>query len=370
VKSRIQWIVCAMLLIGLISHRVHSQSWDNLVQTPPMGWNSWNYFQHNVSEDLIKSIADAMVGSGMKDAGYEYVIIDDHWQVGRDENGNILADPDRFPSGIKGLADYIHSLDLKFGIYSCAGTHTCGGRPGSRGYEYQDALQYAKWGVDYLKYDWCHHGTQSSEASYQIMSDALQSTGRPIVFSICEWGTTKPWLWAKDIGHLWRTTFDIKDCFDCTVDLGGGYYGYGWTHILDKQVGLESFSGPGHWNDPDMLEVGNGGMSFEEYKAHFSLWCMLSAQDPLGKQAEKVRDDGNEEVWVKQLKDGNRAVVLFNRGETRKEIFVNWLELDYPAHLYAQLFDLWQNNDVVIRNQDYSASVPPHGVVMLRVEIQ
>jgi alpha-galactosidase len=332
-----------------------------------------------------------MVESGMKDSGYEYVVIDDCWQVDRDENGNIIADPERFPSGMKALADYVHGKGLKFGIYSCAGTMTCQKRPGSRGYEFQDARQYAAWGVDYLKYDWCNHGNQSSEASYALMRDALKAAGRPIVFSICEWGTTKPWLWAQDIGHLWRTTEDIQDCWDCKRDWGG----MGWTHILDLQVGLETYAGPGHWNDPDMLEVGNGGLNPTECRAHFSLWCILAAplmagndlrsmapeirdilinkeviavnQDALGLQGRKVRDDGDYEVWAKEMQDGSRAVVLFNRSAADAEISVSWNEIGYPNHLNAQVRDLWQHKDVGSFKEKYSALVPSHAVIMVRI---
>lgn len=364
---------------------------DGLALTPPMGWNSWNKFGCDVSEKLIREIADAMVKSGMKDAGYEYVVIDDCWQVDRDENGNIIADPERFPSGMRALADYVHGKGLKFGIYSCAGTMTCQKRPGSRGYEFQDARQYAGWGVDYLKYDWCNHGKQSSEASYALMRDALKAAGRPIVFSICEWGTTKPWLWARNIGHLWRTTEDIQDCWDCKQDWGG----MGWTHILDLQVGLETYAGPGHWNDPDMLEVGNGALNPTECRAHFSLWCILAAplmagndlrsmapeirdilinkeviavnQDALGLQGRKVRDDGDYEVWAKEMQDGSRAVVLFNRSAADAEISVSWNEIGYPNHLNAQVQDLWQHKDVGSFKEKYSALVPSHAVIMVRI---
>jgi alpha-galactosidase len=194
---------------------------NGLARTPPMGWDSWNKFACNVSEDLIKQAANAMVSSGMKDAGYQYVVIDDCWQVDRDPQGNIMADAKRFPAGMRALADYVHATGLKFGLYSDAGTGTCQNRPGGRGYEFQDARQYAAWGVDYLKYDWCNHGTQDSQASYSIMRDALKKSGRPIVFSLCEWGSTKPWLWAADVGNLWRATGDILDKWDATVKWGG-----------------------------------------------------------------------------------------------------------------------------------------------------
>ncbi len=364
---------------------------NGLALTPPMGWNSWNCFGCDINEAQIREIADAMVATGMRDAGYEYLVIDDCWQVARDEQGNIITDPDRFPSGIKALADYVHSKGLKFGLYSDAGLRTCAGRPGSRGYEFQDARQYAAWGVDYLKYDWCHTDNQNTIASYSLMRDALKAAGRPIVFSICEWGSTKPWLWAKNVGNLWRTTGDIQDCWDCVRDWGGK----GWTRILDEQVGLEVYAGPGHWNDPDMLEVGNGGMTTEEYRAHFSLWCILAAplmagndlrnmtpeirdilinkeviavdQDPLGKQGSKVRDDGDLEVWAKVLHDGNRAVVLFNRGTEPADIAVKWTEIGYPAHLKAKVRDLWQHKDVGEFKGGYGAVVPGHAVVMVKV---
>ena len=365
---------------------------NGLARTPPMGWNSWNKFACDVNEQLIREMADAMVTSGMKDAGYVYLVIDDCWQIDRDAQGNILPDPKRFPSGMKALADYVHSKGLKFGLYSDAGTLTCQKRPGSRGYEFQDARQYAAWGVDYLKYDWCSTGTQNAPASYSIMRDALLKAGRPIVFSICEWGTSKPWLWAKDVGNLWRTTGDIQDCWDCKRDWGG----MGVVHILDLQDGLESSAGPGHWNDPDMLEVGNGGMTITEYRAHFSLWCILAAplmsgndlrnitnevkeiltnreviavdQDSLGMQGRRVKRDGDREVWAKQLADGGRAVVLFNRGPKSQEISVSWTEIGYPQQVAAQVRDLWAHKDLGKLTGRFSAEVPSHGVVMITVK--
>jgi len=388
-------IVCGFALLGLctrvVAQPTAARPSDALALTPPMGWNSWNKFACDVSEQLIRATADAMVSSGMKDAGYRYVVIDDCWQVARDSVGTIVVDAERFPSGMKALADYVHARGLKFGLYSDAGTKTCQGRPGSRGYEYQDARTYASWGVDYLKYDWCSHGTQNAEASYRLMRDALDLSGRPIVFSMCEWGTNKPWLWGKGIGHLWRTTGDIQDCWDCKRDWGG----YGWTLILDMQVGLESYAGPGHWNDPDMLEVGNGGMTTEEYRAHFSLWAILAAplmagndirtmtpeirdiltnreviavdQDPLGRQGRKVRDDGDVEVWARELADGSRAVALLNRGTEPKAVTVTWPEIGYTAGLSAAVRDLWAQRDVGAMRGRYAATVPAHGVVMVRL---
>jgi alpha-galactosidase len=367
-----------------------------LALSPPMGWNSWNKFGCNVSERLIRETADAMVQSGMKDAGYQYVVIDDCWQVSRDAQGNIVPDPQRFPSGMKALADYIHGLGLKFGIYSDAGSKTCEKRPGSLGHEYQDARQYAAWGVDYLKYDWCNTTTQDARASYALMRAALNASGRPIVLSICEWGQAKPWLWGREVGgNLWRTTGDIMDRWD-----GREKYSLGMLQILDLQAGLEGSAGPGHWNDPDMLEVGNGGMTDNEYRSHFSLWAILAAplfagndlrsmraeirniltnqeviavdQDALGKQGSRVRKNGDLEVWVRQLQNGNRALVLLNRGSAESEISVDWSELGYPHHLPARVRDLWQKDlwqkkDLGWFTGKFSAPVPSHGVVMITV---
>jgi alpha-galactosidase len=364
---------------------------DPLALTPPMGLNSWNKFGCNVDESMIRGMADAMVSSGMKDAGYTYIVIDDCWQVSRDAQGNVVPDPKRFASGMKALADYVHSQGLKFGLYSDAGTKTCAGRPGSRGHEYQDAIQYAAWGVDYLKFDWCNTSTQNAQASYTTMHDALVASGRPIVFSMCEWGTAKPWLWAKDVGNLWRTTGDITDKWEGKYD-----YSWGMLNIVDMQVGLESFAGPGHWNDPDMLEVGNGGMTENEYRAHFSLWSILAApliagndlrsmtpetasilmnkeviaidQDRLGKQGHRAFKDGDAEIWVKEIAYGNRAVVLLNRGTAPKEITASWVDLGYPSHVSASVRDLWAKKDVGKFTGKYTATVPGHSVVMVTVK--
>ncbi len=364
---------------------------NGLAATPPMGWNSWNKFACNVSEDLIRHAAAAMVKTGMKDAGYEFIVIDDCWQVSRDASGNIVPDATRFPNGIKALADYVHSLGLKFGLYSDAGTATCQGRPGSRGYEFQDARQYAAWGVDYLKYDWCSSSTQNGPASYALMRDALKASGRPIVFSLCEWGSSKPWLWAGEVGNLWRTTGDINDIW------AGKKERLGVMDIVDLQVSLGIHAAPGHWNDPDMLEVGNGGMTVAEYRSHFSLWAILAAplmagndldamtpeihdiltnkeviavdQDALGLQGRRVRhgDDGID-IWVRQLQDGGRAVVLLNRADAEQTIAVTWEELGYPPHLEAAVRDLWAHKDLGRFGAKFSAPVASHGVAMVTVK--
>jgi alpha-galactosidase len=367
---------------------------NGLARTPPMGWNSWNKFAcKGLNEKVVRETADAMASNGMKDAGYQFVIIDDCWQTGRDAAGNIVADAERFPSGIKALADYIHGKGLKFGIYTDVGTMTCAKRPGSIGHEYQDAKQYANWGVDYLKEDWCNTlPGQNSESSYTLMRNALAESGRPIVFSICEWGSTKPWLWAGPVGNLWRATPDIQDCWDCKKDWGGG----GVVQILDLMNGLESYAGPGHWNDPDMLEVGNGGMNKEESRAHFSMWAMFSApllagndisnmtadakeiltnkeviaidQDPLGQQGRRVKKTGDLEIWSKQLQDGGRAVALLNRGPVAAKISVAWTDIGYPDAVSASVRDLWTKKESSMVKGGYSVEVPSHGVVMVRVK--
>ncbi len=383
--------ILIMMLSLLVAPSLLAAQDKPLAPTPPMGWNSWNKFGCHVSEDLIRQMADAMLKSGMKDAGYQYIVIDDCWQVERDSSGNIVPDAKNFPSGIRALADYVHSRGLKFGIYSDAGSMTCAKRPGSLGHEYQDALKYAAWDVDYLKYDWCHTSTQDAPAAYALIRNALNATGRPIVLSICEWGTAKPWLWGQKVGgNLWRTTDDISDKWE-TKEKDS----LGMLNILDLQDGIESYAGPGHWNDPDMLEVGNGGMTTEEYRAHFSLWSILAApliagndlrdmkpeihdiltnkeviavdQDPLGSEGRRVVKNGDLEVWAKQMQDGSRAVVLLNRAITEKEIGFSWENLGYPSHLSASVRDLWQAKDLGQFKGKFSAAVAPHSVVMVRV---
>ena len=260
-----------LFLIVFISVKSFSQKFENLAPTPPMGWNSWNTFQTNISEDLVKGIADIMVSSGMKDAGYTYIVLDDGWMtMERDKKtGDLIPDPKKFPNGLKSLIDYVHSKGLKFGLYNCAGTKTCAGYPGTRGYEYQDARFYASLDIDYLKFDWCNtEGINATEA-YKTMSKALKEAGRPIVFSLCEWGDHKPWLWAEPVGQLWRTTGDIAAQFDGIKDYGN-WHANGVMTIVDMQDTLRKYAGPNHWNDPDMLEVGNG-LTAAENRSHFSL---------------------------------------------------------------------------------------------------
>ncbi|MBI6874578.1 NPCBM/NEW2 domain-containing protein [Clostridium aciditolerans] len=484
---------------------------DGLAPTPPMGWNSWNKFGGDIDQWKIMHMADAMVENGMKDAGYEYINIDDNWMAKtRDQNGDFVPDPTRFPDGIKAVADYVHSKGLKLGIYSSNGARTCMGLPGSQGYEDKDAKKFAEWGVDYLKYDFCFNARSSTYApdidkivlsdginrttyeaessnntltgnailvgskvgyignnsgelifnkitvpaagdytltvyyyngdpsrnlfvsvnggtgekysipsssgwgtvadyaikvtlkqgeniikfynpedgatisaqQYGVMRDALKATGRPIVFSICEWGANKPWLWGPSVGHLWRTTGDIVDSWDSM------------TSIMDQNSVLAQYAGPGHWNDPDMLEVGNGGMTDTEYRAHFSLWSMMAApliagnditnmsdstkeillnkeiiaidQDRLGIQGSKIRDDGDYEVWVKPLANGDKALLFFNRSQASKTMSLDIKDLGLkkaPAYIVR---DLWAHSESAAKNQ-ISAVVPSHGVAMFRV---
>jgi len=369
-----------------------------LALTPPMGWNTWNKFACNVSDELVRGMADAMVKSGMKDAGYQYIVIDDCWQVSRDATGNIVVDPQRFPNGIKPLADYVHSVGLKFGIYSDAGAKTCQGRPAGLGHEYQDARTYASWSVDYLKYDWCNTlPGQDARSSYANIRQALDASGRPIVLSICEWGSHQPWLWAKEAGgNLWRTTGDIQDRWAGKKEWSpGNCCSNGMLDIVDENEPLYSYAGPGHWNDPDMLEVGNGGMTPTEYRSHFSLWALMAApliagndlrsmtpeihdiltnkeviaidQDPLGRQGRRVWKDGDLEVWSKQLQDGSRAVILLNRGASSREITASWEQIGYPGHLSAAVRDLWAHKDLGKFTGKFSAPVESHGVVMLTI---
>ena len=392
-------IALACMLLPL-----QAQKFEGLAMTPPMGWNSWNKFACDVSEKLIRETADAMVATGLKDAGYEYIVIDDCWQVSRDSLGFIVPDPKRFPSGIKALADYVHSKGLKFGIYSCAGNKTCGGRPAGRGHEYQDALSYAKWGVDYLKYDWCDTENLNAIGSYTTMSSALREAGRPIVFSLCEWGNNKPWLWAKNVGHLWRTTGDIFNCFDCVEDRGS-WKAWGVMQIIDKQDSLRQYAGPGHWNDPDMLEVGNG-MTLNESRAHFSMWCMLAApliagndlrtmtpetqtvlankeviaidQDSLGIQGFKHAVKDSVETWLKPLKNGAWAMCLLNRSKAPKTVELNWKTfsvtdpfskkiLDTTTKESYKLRDLWLKKNVGDTRKALKVIIPAHDVLCLKL---
>jgi alpha-galactosidase len=393
-----------MLVTVVCAGGLHAQKFEQLALTPPMGWNSWNKFGCNIDEMVIRQTADAIVSSGMKDAGYQYVNIDDCWHGARDSLGFIHADSARFPSGIKALADYVHSRGLKLGIYSDAGSKTCGGRPGSRGYEHQDALMYAKWGVDYLKYDWCNTEALKAEGAYMTMRDALYATGRPIVLSICEWGTDKPWLWGPKIGHLWRTTGDIYSCFDCIKD-NVTWQAHGVMQILDMQKDLRQYAGPGHWNDPDMMEVGNG-LTPNEDRAHFSMWTMLAApliagndirsmpkdvagvltnrdviavdQDSLGVEGFQYSARDSVEIWFKPLVRGDWAMVVLNRAQAPRDVRFDWSRetvtdtlsnrsAAFNSTMY-RVRDLWTKKDLGTTKRALTAKVPGRDVLMVRLQ--
>jgi alpha-galactosidase len=362
---------------------------NGLAKTPPMGFNDWNAFGCNVSEQLIKQTADFFVSSGMKDAGYKYVNIDDCWMTHqRDpETGRLVPDPVKFPDGIKGTADYVHSLGLKLGIYEDAGTATCAGYPGSLGHERLDAQTFADWGVDYLKYDNCNNAGSTTKQQYidryTAMRDALAATGRPIVYSICEWGVNDPASWAGDVGNLWRTTGDIGDNWNSLKS------------IVNQNAPLASAAHPGAWNDPDMLEIGNGGMTDTEYRSHFSLWAEMAApllvgtdlrratpatmaiylnkdviavdQDSLGAQGRVVQSDGTHLVFAKPLANGDVAVALFNEGDTAATMSTTAAQtgLGKASGAYT-LKDLWSKKVTESAGQ-ITASVPAHGTVMYRV---
>jgi len=395
-------IILSLLAISMFLAS-NAQKFSGLAQTPPMGWNSWNIYACDINENLIKEVAKAMVDRGLRDAGYEYVVIDDCWHGVRDSLGSITADPVKFPSGIKALADYIHSLGLKFGIYSDAGWKTCGGRPGSRGYEFQDAMKYAEWGVDYLKYDWCNTEGLKAEGAYLTMRDALYKAGRPILFSMCEWGNSKPWLWAAETGHIWRTTGDICAKWEGNISFGS-WTAWSAMTILDMQDGLREYAGPGHWNDPDMMEVGNG-LSNSEGRAHFSMWCMIAApliagtniqkaseetieiltnheaiainQDKLGIQGFKFSKVDSLEIWYKPLDEGDWAVCFLNRDSISKTIDYNWMDqnvidgfakrvINFPFVNY-NIRDCWAHKELGGTQKPLKAVVPSHDVLMLRL---
>jgi len=391
-----------LAVLAAVASPAFAQKFD-LAATPPMGWNSWNKFACNVNEQLIRETADALVATGLRDAGYRYVNIDDCWQGERDAHGFIQADATRFPSGMKALAGYVHARGLLFGVYSDAGWKTCGGRPGSRGHEFQDAQTYAAWGVDYLKYDWCETGGLKAEGAYQTMAAALRQAGRPILFSLCEWGSSQPWTWAAPVGHSWRTTGDIFGCFDC-VQNNGDWKAFGVLQILDMQDGLRQYAGPGHWNDPDMLEVGNG-LTANQDRAHFSIWAMLAApliagndiramppavravlgnraviaidQDAAGIQGLRVSAKDGVEVWFRPLAGGDWALMVLNRNQAPRHVSFDWAttivkdelsgrDAAFATTRYA-LRDLWRDRDAGDTSRPLEADVPAQDVLMLRL---
>ncbi len=384
-------LTLAMVTVGQLAAPTPALALDNgLARTPPMGFNNWNTTGCRAvfNESMIKSIADIFVSRGLRDVGYQYVNIDDCWALPqRNAQGNLVADPARFPSGMKALGDYIHARGLKFGIYTSAGTKTCNtaGFPGALGHEQQDANLFASFGVDYLKYDNCNNQGVDAVQRYTAMRDALANTGRPITYSITEWGRTGPpkvWEWGKGVGNLWRTTGDIAD---------------NWASMIGKaQLNrtLPQWAGPGHWNDPDMLEIGNGGMTATEYRTHFSLWAIMAAplligsdlrnvnedtftilkntdviaidQDRLGRQATVISNSGGHVVYSKVLANGDRAVALSNETTATATFGTTTAAIGLGGSPSYTLKDLWSKATRTTTGA-ISASVPGHATVLYRV---
>lgn len=408
-KKIILAFVLSISGLGFGQGNTHTQAggkFEGLAMTPPMGWNSWNTFGTSIDEKLVKETADIMVSSGMAAAGYNYIVLDDGWMTReRDANGDLIPDPAKFPNGMKAVIDYVHSKGLKFGLYNCAGTQTCAGYPGTRGYEYQDARFYAKLGIDFLKYDWCNTQGITAKEAYTTMSNALKTAGKPIVFSLCEWGDNKPWEWGKPLGNLWRISGDIYPCFDCEYKHEeGNWSSWGFMKIIEMRKDIRKYSGPDHWNDFDMMEVGNE-MNNTEDKSHFAMWCMMASplvagndfrkmsketlailtnkeliavnQDKLGIQGFKYAAEDGLEVWVKPLSDGNWAVTFLNRSEVAKKINFDWkkqiikdVDFGYEANFSKTVYklkDLWKNKEVGNTRKNFIADIAPHDVITLRL---
>jgi len=387
----------ASLFCALLLSAAPAFSQTQLAATPPMGWNSWNHFANRVTDADVRSAADALVSTGMRDAGYVYVNVDDTWQGKRDAEG-VLHPNERFPD-MKALGDYIHSKGLKFGIYSSPGAKTCGGYAGSLGHEAQDAKMYASWGVDFLKYDLCsfqdnmrkvkaehpndpNAANELMIAAYRKMGDALKATGRPILYSLCQYGLDQPWKWGPGLGaNMWRTTDDINDSYGRMIAIGF------------SQAGLSKYARPGHWNDPDMLEIGNGKMTTDEYKAHMSLWVILAApllagndlskmtdadkallmnkdaiaidQDSLGKQGDRLYESGDLDVWTKPLSGGRVAVGLFNRSWSVRDVSVDLAQIGFKDG--GSVREVWKKKDLGHRSGVVSETLPKHGAALLIV---
>lgn len=394
-----------LCLIWLFTLYGQAQKFENLAQTPPLGWNSWNTFGTDINEDLVKGIADKFIELGLKDAGYEYIVLDDGWMTKqRDTNGNLVADPEKFPNGMKALADYIHAKGLKFGLYNCAGATTCAGYPGSRGHEYQDARTYASWDVDYLKYDWCDTEKINAESAYTTMRDALKAAGRPVVFSICEWGDNDPWKWGKDIGHLWRVTGDIINCWDCEVG-HGSWSSSGIWKIVNMRKDIRKAAGPGGWNDFDMMEVGNG-MSHAEDRSHFAMWSMLASplimgndlrsatketintlsnkeviavnQDKLGIQGFRFSNENNMEIWLKPLSNNAWAMTFINMSNAPVDFEFDWQKHNIGDDLNGlyvdmkktkfKIRDLFNHKNLGHTEKHLKTVIAPHDVLMVKLE--
>ena len=393
--------------------------WENVCDTPQMGWSSWNKFMTDVNEDIIKETVDALIELGLDEVGYKYINVDDGWHGQRDAEGNVVGDPTKFPSGMKALGEYIHSKGLKYGIYTDAGDFTCNGCTGSRGHEYQDAVTYAFWNVDYVKVDWCHTANLNAKGAYTLMRNALRKAGRPMVLSICEWGTNKPWEWAGEVGHSWRTTHDIGPAFapvpvSYTESGRRNWRPQSVLEIIEQTEPLRQYAGPGHWNDPDMLEVGNeivvDGITYKmttsEDRAHFTMWCMMAAplilgndlrdmsketldiiknkeviaidQDPLGIQGLRLKNENGLQYWFKPLVDGAWAFCLLNSSDKDVKVVLDWSTLEVNdelsnrktdfANITYSAKDLWKAKAQPFKTtKKRTVTVPTHDVIAYRL---
>ena len=390
-------LLSSALLLSSLFASAQTTPRNQLTPTPPMGWMTWNLFQGNINEQLIRETADAMVEGGFRDAGYEYIFIDDLWQGGRDRHNNMIPDPVKFPNGIKALADYVHSKGLKLGIYSDAAPLTCGGWTASLGFEEQDARTFASWGVDYLKYDYCNAPEDSATARhrYRTMANALQKSGRNIALGICEWGQRQCEEWCEEVGgQLWRTTYDVRDMWKDVVKQGG----MGILDIVNITAPLAKYVRPGQWPDMDMLVVGlrgKGGPSSDlggvgctqtEYQTQMSMWCMMASplamtndlrkvseddrrillnpeiiainQDPLGKAAERRVMTGSYQIFVRQLANGSHAVALLNTSDKPLVLTADFARLGIPGKYTIR--DVWQHKDIARNASKWKGRVMPH----------
>jgi alpha-galactosidase len=376
-------LVTFCMAILLTSGSLQAQT--KLAQTPPMGWNSWNAFHLDITDAIIRAQAKALVSTGMKDAGYEYVVIDGGWEGSHDAQGVFHSNPTTFPD-MKALCDYIHSLGLKVGIHTSPGPTTCAGHEASYGHEQQDAQTFANWGIDFVKYDWCSgdkvYKPEQMKDAYKKMSDALTATGRPILYSLCQYGIQDVWKWGPAVGgQMWRTTGDLQDSYFQMLTIGFG------------QNGLEKYAGPGHWNDPDMLEIGNSGMKPEEWRVQMTLWSILAAplfagndltkmnktalgiltnpdviaidQDPAGIQGHRVWEEGPVQIWTKALADHSTAVAVFSIEGHPMDVAVDLKDLGLPENVHA--VNLWQKDDVKDFNQTLTVTLPHHGVALFKL---
>lgn len=392
------WLLPVLLTAGLALAGPARAVDDGQARTPPMGWSTWYGVRCDFDAATLRQIADKIGETGLADAGYRFMNVDDCWASARDGNGQLQAFPARFPGGMKPVADHFHARGLKFGIYTSAGTTTCqrdlqanGERlpVGSRGHERQDARAFAIMGVDFVKVDWCgHYETQDARSSYESWRDAIAATKRPMLLSICEWGGSRPWTWGKGVGHQWRIAMDTLNCWACTTDWGG----IGVVTTFDRLAEVTQHGGPGGWNDPDNLMVGNGVLTLDEERAQMSIYAVAAApliiaadlrrlrpaslailkdravlavnQDVLGKPGRRVRSENSDELWVRELSGGRVAVVLFNRADATRTLRLHWTELGLPLEARLGGTELWGGGAVSPTAGGLSRTVPAHGVAM------